>query len=179
MSTHCLSQRPTSDEYFEFYHTYIRLVPDGHIIETASAQLERVSGILADVSEDDSKVIHAPYTWTIRQVLGHIIDAERIFADRLHRISSGDPQPQLGMDQDLYVNGQDFATPLLSSLAEEWQSLRRANILLMSRIRIDAWSFIGSASGYPVTVRALAWMIVGHVTHHMNIVCKRLDVAAP
>lgn len=176
MSTHRLSQRPTSDEYFEYYHAYIRLVPDGDIIETASAQLERISAILADVSEDDSQVIHAPYTWTVRQVVGHIIDAERIFADRLHRISAGDPQPQLGMDQDIYVSGNDYATPLLTSLVEEWQLCRQANLLLMKRIRPDAWNIRGSASGYPVTVRALAWMIVGHVTHHMNIVGNRLNL---
>ncbi len=176
MSTHCLSQRPTSDQYFEYYHTYIRLVPDGDIIETASAQLERVAGILTDIYEDDSQVIHAPYMWTIRQVLGHIIDVERIFADRLHRISSGDPQPQPGMDQDLYVNGQDFSSPTLAALADEWQLLRRANLLLLKRIRSDAWSIQGSASGYPVTVRALAWMLVGHVSHHMKIVCKRLSM---
>jgi uncharacterized damage-inducible protein DinB len=176
MSIHQYSQRPTSEEYFEYYEKYISLVPDGDIIQSAGTQLESVTKILSGISEGDSTVLHAPYTWTIRQVLGHIIDVERIFADRLHRISSGDPQPQLGMDQDLYVNGQDFSSPLLSSLAEEWHALRRANVLLIARMRPEAWAIQGNASGYPVTARALAWMLVGHVTHHMKIVRKRLDL---
>ncbi len=177
MSASSLSQRPTSDEYFEFYNTYIRLVPNGDILQHAVNQLETVSATLKNIAEVDSTVLHAPYTWTIRQVMGHIIDAERIFADRLHRISCGDPQPQPGMDQDLYIQGQDLSSPLLSSLADEWQLLRRANILLMQRIRPDAWPIQGTASGYPVTARALAWMLVGHVTHHMNIVSKRLNLS--
>lgn len=178
MSTDFLSQRPTTDEYFEYYDTYIRLVPNGDIVQLGAAQLRSVSSILAGISERDAEIIHAPYAWTIKQVLGHIIDAERIFADRLHRISSGDLQPQLGMDQDVYVKGQDFSTPLLSSLAEEWQMCRQANLLLMKRIRPESWNICGTASGYSVTVRALAWMIVGHVIHHMNIVEKRLNQQA-
>lgn len=176
MSASQFSQRPKRDEYFEYYETYIRLVPDGDIIQTATTQLDGITAVLARIPDEDSSKIHAPYTWTIGQVLGHIIDAERIFADRLHRISSGDPQPQPGMDQNIYINGQDFLTPRLSSLAEEWNLLRRANILLMKRIRPDAWSIHGTASGYTVTPRALAWMLVGHVTHHMNIVCQRCAI---
>ena len=176
MSTPYLSQRPAVDEYFEYYDKYIRLVPDGDVIQTASKQLNDASLTLREITEQDSTILHAPYTWTIKQVLGHVIDAERIFADRLHRISAGDPQPQLGMDQDIFVSGNDYVTPLLSSLVEEWQHCRQANLLLMKRIRPDAWTIRGSASGYPVTVRALAWMIVGHVSHHMNIVCQRLNL---
>lgn len=179
MSNLGLSQRPEKDEYFEYYETYIRLVPNGDILQTASTQLRNISAILAAIPDEAASQVHAPYTWTIAQVLGHIIDAERIFADRLHRISSGDPQPQPGMDQDLYINGQDFTIPRLSSLAEEWSCLRQANILLIRRIRPDAWSNRGTASGYTVTPRALAWMLVGHVTHHMTIVCKRLGIPQP
>ena len=176
MSVNTLAQRPTTDEYFTFYESYIRLVPDGDVIQLATDQLTNVASILAGISEDDAAIIHQPYTWTIKQVLGHIIDAERIFADRLHRISAGDSQPQLGMDQDIYVKGQDFRSPRLSSLAEEWQFCRRGNLLLMQRIQPESWNIHGTASGYPVTVRALAWMIVGHVIHHMDIVVKRLNL---
>jgi uncharacterized damage-inducible protein DinB len=168
------TRRPSSDEYFEYYQTYIGKVPDGDIQQMASQQLQDMPRALANVSEQDAVTVQAPYTWTLKQVVGHIIDAERIFADRLHRIACGDTQPQPGMDQNAYVAASDYESPSLSDLVEEWRLCRGANLLLLKRLLPESWNNRGTASGYTVTVRALAWMLVGHVIHHMNIVEKRM-----
>jgi uncharacterized damage-inducible protein DinB len=167
--------RPSRDEYFEYYDTYIRRVPDGKCLSLLETQDTELQLFFSAVSEVDASIVHAPYGWTIKQVVGHLIDVERIFSDRLLRISSGDQQPQPGMDQDLYVNCQDYQTPNLRALLEEWKLCRRSNILLVNRLKPDAWKMTGTASGYPVSVRALLWMMVGHVTHHFTIIQQRLD----
>jgi uncharacterized damage-inducible protein DinB len=168
------NRRPGNDEYFEYYDTYIRLVPDGKCFDLLESQIEELRTYFAKVSEADASVLHPPYTWTIKQVVGHMIDAERIFADRLHRFASGEKQPQPGMDQDPYVAAHDYETPTLKSLVDELLHCRRANLLLVHRIRPVAWDVRGIASGHSVSVRALVWILVGHIMHHMTIIGKRL-----
>lgn len=167
--------RPSPEEYFEYYETYIRLVPDGQCLSLLQSQVTELTDFFSKVSEADSSIVHPPYRWTIKQVLGHLIDVERIFSDRLLRISSGDKQPQPGMDQDLYVMHQDYQAPSVQSLLEEWKLCRQANILLFKRLKPNAWKMTGTASGYNVSVRALLWMIVGHVIHHFTIIQQRLS----
>lgn len=167
-------RRPGRDEYFEYYDTYVRLVPDGEIPELLKSQIDDLRSYFATVSEANASVLHKPYTWTIKQVVGHMIDAERIFADRLHRFASGDKQPQPGMDQDPYVASQDYESPSLKSLVDELLHCRQANLLLIHRLRPEAWDNRGVASGHTVSVRALAWILAGHIIHHMNIIRKRL-----
>lgn len=170
--------RPKADEYFEYYDTYISKVPDGDVLELLKSQVIELKEFFASVPESESTRLHAPYTWTIKQVVGHLIDAERIFADRLHRFAMGDPQPQPGMDQDIYVAGGNYDSVALPALVEEFCLCRRANCLLIARLPEQAWDHRGVASGYEVTVRALAWMMAGHVIHHMRIVHKRLGTPA-
>jgi uncharacterized damage-inducible protein DinB len=129
------------------------------------------------VTEQQSCVLHAPYTWTIKQVVGHLIDVERIFAERLHHISSNDLQPINGMNQDEYVANADYQSPTLASLVDELLFCRQANLLLVRRIKPSAWDNRGMASGHPVTARALVWMLVGHIMHHMKIVERRLTAS--
>lgn len=168
------SMRPTQDEYFAYYDTYISKVPAGNIIQQLEAQLAEVRSSLGSLSNDEAEKIHPPYTWTIKQVTGHLIDAERIFADRLHRFAMGEQQAQPGMDQDIYVSSADYRSVSLHALIEELLHCRQANILLLKRLTPEAWSRQGIASGYAVTVRALAWMLAGHIIHHLRIVKQRL-----
>lgn len=165
---------PTADEYFEYYGTYVRLVPAGDLLGAAESQIGELREFFRTVSEQDASRLHPPYTWTIKQVVGHLIDAERIFGNRLHRFSSGDLQPLPGMDQNPYVANHDYTSPALQSLVEELLCCRQANLLLLRRIKSRAWDNRGVASDHPVTVRALAYILVGHIQHHMQIVRKRL-----
>lgn len=169
-----ITRRPGRDEYFEYYDTYIRLVPDGQCLALLHSQVDELRSYFAEVTEAEASVPHPPYVWTIKQVVGHMIDAERIFADRLHRFASGDPQPQPGMEQDPYVANHDYQTPLLGDLVDEWVHCRQANIRLVHRLKPSAWDQRGIASGHAITVRAIAWILVGHIMHHMKIVRARL-----
>ncbi len=171
-----MQQRPSKQEYFEYYGTYVDKVPDGDILELATAQCDELRKVLGSLKESEAMVLHAPYTWTIKQVVGHLIDAERIFADRLHRFAAGDQQAQPGMDQDKYVAEQDFQTPKLQSLVDELTLCREANLLLIRRLMPGAWDYRGLASGYSFSVRALAWILVGHINHHLDILRRRIGM---
>ncbi|MCC6507542.1 MAG: DinB family protein [Pirellulaceae bacterium] len=166
--------RPKADEYFEYYDTYISKVPDGNIVEQLRDQVAEIEALFRPISEEVAQQIHPPYTWTIKQVMGHLIDTERIFADRLHKFAMGETQAQPGMDQDVYVASADYGSVTLSALVDELVHCRRANSLLVQRLTEEAWNRRGTASGHAVTVRALAWMLVGHVIHHAQIVTIRL-----
>ncbi len=86
--------RPGRDEYFAYYDTYVSKVPDGDIIQQLKAQLQELEAVLGSLPDEVGDRVHAPYTWSIKQVVGHLIDAERIFADRLHKFAMGDQQEQ-------------------------------------------------------------------------------------
>ena len=168
------TERPASSEYFEFYANYISQVPDGNLFAIAEAQIDELRTFFENVSEHQSTVLHAPYTWTIKQVVGLMIDTDRVFADRMHKFASADFQPLNSMDQNAYVQNQDFVSPTLSVLVQELLLCRQSNVMLLKRLSPEAWSRSGIASDHPVTVRALAFMQVGHITYHLKILRKRL-----
>lgn len=168
------SKPPALDEYFEFYAGYVSQVPEGNLVSLAEAQITEMGDFFQNVAESQAVVLHAPYTWTIKQVVGHLIDTDRVFADRMHRFASADFQPLNGMDQNLYVENHDYKTPSLASLVEELLLGRRANVLLLRRIQPAAWDRRGVASDHTITVRALAYIQVGHITYHLKILKKRL-----
>lgn len=170
-----IDRRPDPNEYFEYYETYIGLVPNGQCLALLESQVAQLRDFFATVSESQSLALHEPYTWTIRQVVGHLIDAERIFAERLHHFAFNDLQPMNGMKQDEYVANGDYQTPELKTLVAELLLCRQANTLLVQRIKPSAWDNRGLASGYEVSVRALVWMLVGHIIHHMKIVERRIE----
>lgn len=170
------ARRPEPTEYFEYYHNYVSQVPNGEFFSMLEGQVVELRSLLGQVNEQTAMTLHTPYTWTLKQVTGHLIDAERIFADRLHRFASGDLQPLPGMDQDPYIANNDYVTPTLADLVNELIHLRQANVLLLRRIKPQAWDHRGVASDHPITVRALAYILIGHINHHLKIVRKRLGM---
>lgn len=168
---------PEPDESYEFYHNYIRHVPPGDILDLAKRQVNELRSAFITVSVSESMKLHAPYTWTLKQVVGHLIDAERVFADRLHRFAAADLQPIPGMDQNDYVNNFDYDSPSLAILVDELVFCRQANVLLLFRLKPSAWDQRGVAAGHPVSVRALAYILVGHIEYHLRIVRQRLQTA--
>ncbi len=165
---------PAADEYAPFYENYIRIVASGSCLEQLVAQVDDLKVLLQGLPPEEANVCHLPYTWTIKQVIGHLIDTERIFADRLHRFAAGEQQPQPGFDQNRYVDEMDYQTPSLGDLLEELAACRAANSLLVRRIPTEAWGRRGIASGHPVSVRGLLWMLVGHVAYHARIIEQRV-----
>ena len=122
--------------------------------------------------------LHDPYTWTIRQVIGHLIDAERVFAYRALRFAMGDATPLPGFDQDAYVAAADYSQVPLQNLAEEMFMLRQANLGMFLRFSDKGWASSGEADGKSMSVRALAYVMVGHVRHHLRIIEKRVTQAS-
>ena len=169
-------RRPHSDEYHQYYASYIACVPEGELFDLLTQQIESFQNCLQKISDEDALVLHDPYTWTIKQVIGHLIDAEKLFGWRAHRFGCGDETPLPGMDQNPYIEALDYNTPTVQQLADELEQVRRSNLSFLRRLPEKGWNRTGIAGGNPMTVRALAYMLVGHINHHMHIVEQRLGL---
>jgi hypothetical protein len=169
-----ISSRPDPTEYASYYGAYIGLVPEGDILTILQRQIADTVALLHDLSEAEAETRHAPYTWSIKEVVGHLVDSERIFGVRALRFARNDPAALPGFDQDPYIQAAHFDTRPLDSLVQEFDFLRRSHLLFFGGLDGEAWLRSGVASGHPVTVRALAYIIAGHERHHINIVRKRL-----
>lgn len=166
--------RPTPADYAPGFGTYISLVPDGNVVRFLAQQLKEILLLLTNLSEQDALIHHAPYTWSIKQVIGHIIDTERIFAYRALRIARNDPTPLASFEQDDYVKFADFDVVPLGELLEELTHVRESNRLLFQHVPQDAWLHRGVVNNHPATAAAFVYAIAGHTKHHLDILHKRL-----
>ncbi|HQR37213.1 MAG TPA: DinB family protein [Blastocatellia bacterium] len=164
---------PEPTEYASYYGGYVSLVPAGDIVETLASQLATVRELLASIDESKGAYRYAPGKWSIKELMGHIIDAERVFSFRALAFARGDEQPIPGMDQDPYVANGKFDDVPLRDLAEQFDHLRAANVLLFKGLPDEAWTRIGTASGNPISVRALAHILAGHVAHHISVLREK------
>ena len=169
------STRPSRAEYAEYYGLYIDRVPNGDILELLENQIAEFAGVLSDVSEEQAGILHGTYTWTIKQVVGHLIDVEKVFGYRAHRFACNDLRPILGMEQNDFVDSLDYTSALISDMVVELKCSRRSNCYFLKRIPDNAWSRTGTADGNVMSVRAIAFILVGHVIHHLEIIKKRLQ----
>jgi hypothetical protein len=170
-----IPSRPQPNEYAAAFETYIRLVPECHILTRLEQQIEGTLALLHDVSESEAETRHAPYTWSIKEVVGHLIDSERIFGIRALRFARQDPTELPGFDENHYVRHAGFDSRPLGSLAQEFELVRRSHILFFRGLDREAWIRSGVANGHAVTVRALAYIIAGHEQHHVTILHERLS----
>jgi DinB superfamily len=171
-------QLPTAAEYAPYYAKYMVLVPDGDIVGAMDAQLREVVDYFRAVTDAQASVLHAPYTWTIKEVVGHLTDCERVFGYRGLRFARGDRTPLPGFDENAYAPEGQFKRLALADLISEFEGLRRSHVQMFRNLPQAAWTRTGEANGNPVSVRAIAYILVGHVRHHMAIVRKRLSSAA-
>lgn len=165
--------RPEKNEYAEYYETYVSLVGDGSILEVLKQNKIETQKILAEISEEKSHFRYAEGKWSIKELLGHIIDTERIFAYRALRFARADETPIEGFDQDPYIENANFDNCKFTDLIAEFALIRDSNILMLQNFPSEAWTRSGIASENPVTVRALAYMLAGHEKHHINILKER------
>lgn len=179
MSIQPWSRRPGPDEYNTFYKGYVDSVPDGDLMPFLAAQCRQVQHLISGVPAEKEHFRYAEGKWSVRQVFGHMVDTEWIFGYRLLRIARGDTTPLPGMDQDVFVNGANFEERGLGSMLSEFSGLRTATMALTDSLPADVLDRKGEASGFPVTVRALGWIIAGHCQHHLNILSDRYGLSAP
>ncbi|MGO9269951.1 MAG: DinB family protein [Terriglobia bacterium] len=173
-----MTTRPEATEYAPYYGKYISLVPDGDILALLEEQLRGTTALLSSVSEEQAEYRYAPEKWTVKQVVGHLTDTERIFAYRALRISRNDATPIEGFEQDDYVRYGPFETCKMTDLVEDFAAVRRATLSLFRRLDPDAWQRRGTANRNEVTVRALAYTSAGHELHHLAILKDKYHLVA-
>lgn len=166
-------KRPESNEYAEFYAGYVSLVEETDISAALQNQIADINNLFVEISEEKGDFAYAENKWTIRELLGHIIDGERVFSYRALRFSRGDKTPLAGFEENFYVANSNFKARTLADLLKEFSLLRRSNVLMLEDLDESAWSQTGIASDAEISVRALAYIMVGHVRHHLNILKTR------
>jgi len=173
MTTSAKKAPPEASEYAPYYGQYIALVQGNDILRTLEEQGRATVELLSSLNERQGELRYAPGKWSVKEVVGHVIDTERIFAYRALRIARHDPKPLEGFEQDDYVRAGGFGDRALADLVEEFAAVRRASLLLLRSLDSEAWTRRGIANQKEVSVRALAYMIAGHELHHRKILEER------
>jgi hypothetical protein len=168
-----MNQRPQQGEYNDFFQNYINHAPDGNIEEILAAQFGETTQLLLSLTEDQADLRYAPGKWTLKEVIGHISDNERIMAYRLLRISRGDATPLPGYDQDELMKAAPFQSWTLDRLIEDYTAVRRATLTLLDGLPQEAWTRMGTANNSPLSARALAYIIAGHELHHLLVIKEK------
>jgi len=161
--------RPQPGDYAPYYEKYITLVQSDDILAALEDQRRQTLLLLSGRPETDGDLRYAPGKWSVKELLGHLNDTERIMSYRALRIARGDTTPMEGFEQDDYVRNGPFGRVPLSDLIEDFIAVRRATVSLFRDLDEAAWSRRGVANKSEVTVRALAYIIAGHELHHRRI----------
>ena len=165
--------RPTSSEAAAYYFNYIDRVEGDDVLSVLESQLDETVKFLSTVSEEKSLQRYAPDKWSLRELLNHVNDTERLFVFRALWFARGFEEPLPSFDQEVAVNNSGADAVSWKAMVDEFQSLRQTTLSFFRNLPEAAWSRSGVASGNPFTVRALAFIIAGHVAHHIDVM-KRL-----
>jgi DinB superfamily len=165
--------RPAADEFAPYFERYIKHVPTDDLLGFMREQIAEVTALFAPLSEAKGSFAYAPGKWTIKEVLGHMTDTERVFQYRALSIARTDPAPLPGFDQDVWNPNGGFNECTLESLLEQWTLVRRANLAFLESLPKEALMRMGRASDNPCSVRALSYIPAGHVAYHVQILKER------
>lgn len=161
-----------ASEYAPYYERYISRVT-GDILDELKEQPAALAAFIHNIPPEKGDYAYAPGKWTLKEVLGHILDTERIMAYRALRIARNDQTPLPGFEENDYAAAARYSERDLESLLEEFELLRRSNLFLFESFSAEELKRSGTASGQTVSVRALLYIIVGHVKHHRMIIEER------
>ena len=161
--------RPRPEEYHPFYEGYISKVDTNDIIRYLKDQAKEFETLLRSLTPEQCNYQYEPGKWSIKEMVGHIVDAERIFVYRAMCISRGETQLLPGFEQDDYVRAGRFSYRNMDSLIDEFKSLRLANIVLLDSLDDQAVTTTGNANGHPTSVQAIVYILAGHLDHHLEI----------
>lgn len=172
--------RPEADEYAPFYAGYVAVAnSSGDVVAALEEQIREVRAAFGRVPAAHEGFRYAPGKWSFRQLAGHLGDGERVFGYRALRISRGDTTPLAGFDENEFVAAAPFEQTSLAALVQEFEWQRRSNVLLFRSLADAAWTRRGTASDAPVSVRALAAIMLGHTRHHLGVLRERYLSAIP
>lgn len=165
--------RPTESEYAPYYQSYIGQVSESEILPVLRSQLDDLDLLLGKVAPERETYRYAEGKWSIREIAGHLIDGERVFGYRAFCIARGENQNLPGFDQNEYMQTAPYDGIELEDLLAEFRLVRLANIAMLRSLDGESWDRIGTANDNQVTVRALAFILAGHVRHHMGVLKER------
>jgi hypothetical protein len=170
--------RPAADEYAPFYARYVERVSGADLPSLLARQPAWLRTFLAPLTEEEALARYAPGKWSIKQVVGHLSDTERVMSYRALRISRADATPLAGFDENEYVAAADFDSRSLASLLSDFEAVRASTLSLLRLLPEGGWERRGTANLHEVSVRALAHVMAGHVEHHIHILHERYGVDA-
>ena len=165
--------RPQTTEYAPYYSRYVDLIATPDVVPELSSQLEKTVSLLSNISEEKSLSTYDAGKWTIKEVLNHVNDTERVFLYRAFWFARGFEQPLPGYDQDVCVAAARPNSIPFTDLIDEFKHVRLSTLSIFRNMPDEAWGRTGIASDNPFTVRALAYIITGHVAHHLNVLEER------
>jgi hypothetical protein len=163
-------QRPSVEEYMPYHEQYIGLVGEGAVTEILAKQLEGTAELLSGIPEEQADYRYADGKWTLKEVIGHISDNERVMSYRLLRAARGDKTPLAGYDQDDFMDGASFQEWTWQQVIEDYTAVRHATLTLLRGLSEEAWLRVGIANGGRLSARALAYIIAGHEMHHLQVI---------
>ena len=169
--------RPTPTDYAPPHASYVDLVDEDDILSAMEEQSSATQKLLSSLDEARASYRYAEDKWSVKQLIGHIVDAERIIAYRALCVARGDTQSLPGFDENAYVQNASFDEWKLGDLAEQYALVRRSNIVFFKNLQDEAWDRRGTANNYPVSVRGLAYVIVGHERHHLKVLREKYKVS--
>ncbi len=169
--------RPAETEYAPFYAKYIGLVPEADVLAALEGQIDDFRRFAKSVPPDREGHRYAAGKWSVREVIGHLTDGERVFGYRAFCFSRGEQAPLPAFDENAYVAHSDCDSVPLGELVDELVTVRRGNLAALRRLAAGDWARLGTASGKPISVRALAYVMAGHPRHHIGVLRERYGVA--
>ena len=166
-------QRPRSNEHPPYYNRYVDLIESEDILTVLENQKQEMSDLLNSFGEEAAAFRYAPDKWSVKEVIGHIMDVERIFVYRALRIARNDKTPLPEFDQDDFVKNANFDVRTLIDIADEYRSVRESTLSMFYSFADEFFSREGKASGFKFTVRAIPYIIAGHEAHHRNVIREK------
>jgi len=171
--TEYLSTKPDASEYAEYYGRYIKLVPEGNILNILETQIDETLQLVENLNDHQANFRYGDGKWSIKEMVGHISDTERVFSFRGLCFGRNDKTPLPSFEQNGYVENGDFDSRSLLDLTDEFRAIRKATLVLFKSFAESVWMRRGTASGFEFTVRAVAYIISGHELHHRYILKER------
>jgi len=165
--------RPAPGDHAPYFARYVDLVPDGDILPRLDRQAEDTCALVAAFGDAGARHRYAEGKWSVKEVLGHVTDTERLFVYRALSFARGDATPLPGMEEDAWAAASNADTIPLPDLLDEFLAVRRATVAFFANLDAEALARRGVASGNPFTVGTIPWLLAGHEMHHAGVIGER------
>ncbi len=171
-----ITERPLSHEYDEYFERYVKLVPRGDLTQIYVKQMESFCSLISNLSESEAEFRYEEGKWSIKEIVGHLSDAERMFCYRLFCMTRGDSTPIPPINLGEYVIQGGFHNRPILEILQEWKSVRQSTLSLINNLRQEELRNMGNIRNHPITVLAAACIILGHVEYHIHILHERYHI---